>query len=273
MDELKADCRRCFGLCCVVPGFGASADFAIDKPAGTPCPNLSTNFGCGIHAQLRPMGFAGCTAYDCFGAGQQISQVTFAGRDWRQAPDQAPAMFATFEVMRQLHELSWYLTEALALPAAAPVLAELTGALADTRALTAAPAAALLALDLAGHCRPIDALLQRVSELVRAGMGCENNQKHYRRRDLIGADLAAADLRGADLRAALLIGADLRRAELAGADLIGADLRAADLRGTDLRGCLFLTQAQLNSARGDQHTRLPARLDRPAHWTAGPASQ
>jgi hypothetical protein len=31
---LRADCERCFGLCCVAPAFAASADFAIDKDAG-----------------------------------------------------------------------------------------------------------------------------------------------------------------------------------------------------------------------------------------------
>ncbi len=37
--DLRADCGRCAGLCCVAPAFTASADFAIDKPAGQPCPN------------------------------------------------------------------------------------------------------------------------------------------------------------------------------------------------------------------------------------------
>jgi hypothetical protein len=50
---LRADCEQCFGLCCVVPAFAASADFAIDKDAGQPCPHLSEDFRCGIHAQLR----------------------------------------------------------------------------------------------------------------------------------------------------------------------------------------------------------------------------
>ncbi|HEY3438708.1 MAG TPA: pentapeptide repeat-containing protein, partial [Actinotalea sp.] len=36
--ELVADCSRCAGLCCVVPAFVRSADFAITKPAQTPCP-------------------------------------------------------------------------------------------------------------------------------------------------------------------------------------------------------------------------------------------
>ena len=82
MTELRADCTQCFALCCMVPAFAASADFALDKPAGHPCPHLHPDSRCGIHAELRPRGFAGCAAYDCFGAGQRVSQVT-VGRDWR----------------------------------------------------------------------------------------------------------------------------------------------------------------------------------------------
>ena len=85
-DALRADCSRCFALCCVAPAFAASADFAIDKPAGHPCPNLQEeDFRCGIHDRLRERGFPGCTVFDCFGAGQQVAQVTFGGRDLRRA--------------------------------------------------------------------------------------------------------------------------------------------------------------------------------------------
>ena len=81
--ELQADCAQCFGLCCVALPFAASADFAIDKAAGSPCRNLRTDYRCGIHTELRQRGFNGCTVYDCFGAGQKVSQVTFGGADWR----------------------------------------------------------------------------------------------------------------------------------------------------------------------------------------------
>ncbi len=84
--ELRGDCQRCFGLCCVALPFAASADFAVGKDAGTPCRNLQDDHRCGIHARLRQTGFTGCTVYDCFGAGQQVSQVTFGGRDWRSGP-------------------------------------------------------------------------------------------------------------------------------------------------------------------------------------------
>ena len=61
--------------------------------------------------------------------------------------------------------------------------------------------------------------------------------------------------------AANLIGADLRLA-----DLIGADLRDADLSGANLTGCIFLTQAQVNSAKGNKDTKLPRYLNVPSHW-------
>ena len=260
--ELRADCERCFGLCCVAPAFSASADFAIDKAAGEPCPNLGPAFGCGIHASLRAKGFPGCTAYYCFGAGQHIAQVTFAGRSWRDAPETADAMFRAFAVMRALHELLWHVVEALGIEAAASLRPDLTSVRDRLAACTAEPAESLLALDVGTVRSETNAVLLRVSEQARAGL----DGADHRGADLVGADLRRADLRGANLRGALLLGADLRHADLSAADVTGADLRAADLRGADLGTTLFLTQAQLDAARGDAATRRPSTRDRPDHW-------
>ncbi|MFF3981739.1 pentapeptide repeat-containing protein [Streptomyces sp. NPDC001828] len=261
---LVSDCGRCFGLCCVSLAYSASADFAIDKPAGRPCPNLQQDFRCGIHRELRGRGFQGCTVYDCFGAGQKVSQETFQGRDWRAAPETAASMFEVFPVMRQLHELLWYVTEALALAKARPVHAELSAALQETEALTALDPQALADLDVPGHRDKVNQLLLRASELARAGY--PGKKKDRRGADLMGARLKGADLRGANLRGAFLIAADLRGADLRLADLIGADFRDARLSGADLTEALFLTQAQLNAAKGDATTRLPPSLVRPTHW-------
>ncbi|GLY09691.1 hypothetical protein Bbad01_09070 [Bacillus badius] len=73
---------------------------------------------------------------------------------------------------------------------------------------------------------------------------------------------------GTDLRGALLIAADLREADLRATDLIGADLRDADLSRADLRGSIFLTQAQINTAKGSLNTKLPLALIHPPHWFA-----
>ncbi|MCX5262821.1 pentapeptide repeat-containing protein [Streptomyces sp. NBC_00199] len=263
---LRGDCANCFGLCCVALPFARSADFAIDKPAGTPCPNLGEDHRCGIHARLRERGFTGCTVYDCFGAGQKVSQVTFGGRDRSSAsPAEARRMNEVFPVVRQLHELLWYLAEALGLPAARPVHADLRRSLARTEELTLLPPAELVALDVGAHRRDVDVLLRRTSELVRADVG--GRRKERRGADLVGARLKGADLHGANLRGALLIAADLTGADLRRADMIGADLRDADLTDADLTGAFFLTQPQLNAARGSAGTRVPGSLARPVHWT------
>ncbi|MEU6432322.1 pentapeptide repeat-containing protein [Microbispora sp. NPDC046973] len=266
---MRADCANCFGLCCVALPFAASADFAISKDAGRACPNLRDDFRCGIHARLRESGFPGCTVYDCFGAGQKVSQVTF-GRSWRDEPGTAARMFEVFPVVRHLHELLWYLDEAMSLPAAGPIHAELRGAYEETERLTLGTPDDLLGVDVAAHREKVNVLLLRTSELVRASAG--GRAPDRRGADLIGARLRKADLRGANLRGAYLIGADLRGADLRGADLIGADLRGADLGGADLTGSVFLTQAQVNAARGDDATKLPPALTRPAHWS-GPQAR
>ncbi|QNE73343.1 pentapeptide repeat-containing protein [Streptomyces finlayi] len=264
---LRSDCANCFGLCCVALTLTASADFAINKEAGEPCRNLGDDFRCGIHTRLRSEGFSGCTVYDCFGAGQKVSQETYRGRDWRREPGTAQQMFQVFPVMRQLHELLWYLTEALTLPAAKSLHSEIGRALDATERLTERPAGTLAELDVSAHRDAVAVLLLRTSELVRA-TAPRRKRRNHRGADLIGARLRGADLRGADLRGAYLIAADLSGADLRLADLIGADFRDADLAGADLTGSLFLTQAQLNAAKGDTATRLPPSLTRPSHWAA-----
>ncbi|HEV2778788.1 MAG TPA: pentapeptide repeat-containing protein [Actinophytocola sp.] len=266
LSSLRADCPNCFGLCCVATTFRASADFAIDKPAGQACPNLRPDFLCGIHDRLRERGFAGCTVFDCFGAGQKVAQETFGGRDWRAAPQTAGRMFAVFGTMRRLHELLWYLTEALTLGPAATLHTELRRTLDEIERRTREPAETLERLDVSAYRRDIGTLLRHASSLARAGAPRESVD--FSRADLIGKDLRGADLHGANLHGALLIGADLAGADLRLADLLGADLRATKLAGADLSTAIFLTQSQLDAATGDRATTLPRSLRRPAHWAS-----
>ncbi len=262
--DLQANCEKCFALCCIVPAFAISADFAINKKAGQACPNLQTNFRCSIHTHLRKQGFRGCTVYDCFGAGQKVSQITFDGQDWRQSPQIAKTMFEVFPIMRDLHELLWYLSEALTLKAAAPIYDEINRALNEIEHLTFNSPEALTQLDINAHRQAVNALLLKASELARAEV--PHKKKDHRGADLIGSKLKGADLRGANLRGAYLIGADLRGADLRIADLTGADLRDADLRGANLSESIFLIQSQLDAAKGDTRTKLPPSLTHPAHW-------
>jgi hypothetical protein len=260
---LRADCSRCAALCCVAPAFAASADFAVDKPAGVPCPQLRDDLGCSIHERLRDVGMPGCAVFDCFGAGQELVQRTFAGRSWRDSPETAAEVFAVFPVVRQLKELLWYLAEARARLDPGPLRDEVERVQRSTEAQVVAPSDELAALDAPAHRRQVGPLLDRVSSAVRAG----SRTRDRRGADLVGRDLRRTVLRGGSLRGAYLIGADLRGADLSCTDLLGADLRAADVRGADLADSLFLTQPQVDAAVGDGATSLPVALARPRHWT------
>jgi hypothetical protein len=256
--DLRADCASCAGLCCVVPAFSVSADFALDKPAGVACPHLATDFGCEIHEELPERGFRGCTVYDCFGAGQRVV-AAHAGRV--DDPAVRRAMFADFEVVERLHELLWYLDAALVLVgahrSATPLRDEVEG-LRDAveHAAAGAEVAAVTRLQ-----ERADVLLGEVSSLVRRPAGID-----LRGHDLAGQDLRQHDLDAGSLRGAVLIGADLRGLTLADTDLLGADVRRADASGADLRGALFLTQSQVNALRGDEATLLPETVLRPSHY-------
>lgn len=269
-DRLRPDCARCFGLCCVAPAFAVSADFAIDKHAGQPCPHLAGDFRCAIHARLCPEGFPGCAAYDCFGAGQQVAQVTFAGEDWRGSPERAALMFRVFGVMRQLHELLWHVAQALAMPEAAPVHDALAAVGVSTLCLTRGTPEEIAALDAGAHHQAVNTVLRQAGELARSVEGAAGPD--HRGEDLSGRDLRRAALRGASMRGARLIGADLRRVDLSRADLTGADLRGARVGGALVAQALFLTQSQLDTALGDAATIIPPGLTRPARWpqSSGP---
>ncbi|WP_353707557.1 pentapeptide repeat-containing protein [Cellulosimicrobium sp. ES-005] len=267
---LRSDCSRCTGLCCVGLHLVRSADFAIDKPAGDPCPHLRDDFGCGIHARLRESGFPGCVAYDCLGAGQRVTASVRSAHDgatWRDDPAAARDAFAALPVVTQLQELLWYLAEVLSLPAAAPVHDDARRALDRTAPLADLAPADLLALDVGAVRRDVGPLVDRASVLVRdaarhgtsrrppgaAGAGSRSARSRGRTE---GHGPAAAPPAAVGHR---VPGAGVRRRLRPGADLVGADLRGLDLTGSDLRGALLLG-ADLRGSRLDAVDLLGADL-------------
>lgn len=266
--SLQADCQSCFGLCCNALNIVASSDFAINKPAGTPCPNLQDNYSCHIHSQLRETGFKGCTVFDCLGAGQQVSQVTFHGQDWRQSREHADKMFRVFPIMEQLYEMIAYVAEALSYQVDNMLYEQLIAQLKHLQQTIAQDADTLLALDMVAIRMPINALLLQTSEQIRqhSVKGKASRNLNQRGANWMGKNLKGKDLRATDLRGSYLIAANLQDANLQGVDFIGADLRDTNLRGADLSTSLFLTQMQINAAQGDRSTKLPSYIKRPAHW-------
>ncbi|KOA20147.1 pentapeptide repeats (8 copies) [Clostridium homopropionicum DSM 5847] len=272
LKKLRIDCQKCFGLCCIALYFSASEGFPTDKEAGKPCINLQHDFRCSVHKNLRNTGLKGCTAYDCFGAGQKVSQITFNGKNWRQVPELARQMFESFLIMRQLHEMLWYLSEALNLHSSRELSNNISSMILETEHLTALNPNSLQELDLTAHRTKVNSLLLQTSDMIRSKYHSNQNNPSKQLKPLakginfFGADLRKTNLIGASLRGAYLIAANFKGCDLSGADLIGADLRDADLSGANLTNCIFLTQAQINTAKGDSKTKLPSSLIRPAYW-------
>lgn len=166
-ESLRANCERCFALCCMATTLEKSAEFAIDKPANRACPNLRADFRCSIHSRLRQRGFAGCTEFECYGAGQKVSQHTFGGRDWRSEPDLLPLMSLVFRVQWQLHLSLHYLSKALEQLDDADLHSEVSAMISEITALTMAEPETLKEVDVLAHKQALHALLWKVSQSVR----------------------------------------------------------------------------------------------------------
>lgn len=270
-ESLKIDCEKCFGFCCVALYFSKTEGFPIDKIAGKPCINLKGDFKCSVHKNLKEKGLKGCIHYDCFGAGQKVAQIIYKGQDWKNNKENSKNMFDVFLNIYKLHEMLWYLTEAFRIQPDEKMKKEIIDMINYTDKLTRLDSESIMQIDIVIHRSKINKLLLKTSEMLRGKV--EKDKKNTLKKKLIagrvnfmGKDLKKSNLRGENLSGAFLIAADLRGVDLSFTDLIGADLRDADIRGADLSNSIFLTQAQINSAKGDRDTKLPTSLVRPSSW-------
>jgi hypothetical protein len=116
--ELQSDCQSCVGLCCVALSFSRADGFGHDKTAGEACHYLASDFRCSIHARREDLGYDGCEAFECLGAGQRAT-ATFATQNWRRDPAIARRLHARFSLLTRLQEMRQALmtAEDLDLPA------------------------------------------------------------------------------------------------------------------------------------------------------------
>lgn len=270
-ESLKVDCEKCFGFCCVALYFSKAEGFPIDKIAGKPCINLKDDFKCSVHSNLKKKGFKGCIHYDCFGAGQKVAQINYKGQDWKKNKESSKKMFDVFLNVYRLHEMLWYLTEAFRIQSDEEIKKEIIDMIDSTNKLTRLDSYSIMKIDIIVHRSKVNKLLLKTSESIRSKI--KKDKKDILKKKLIagranfmGKDLRKYNLIGENLSESFLIAADLRGVDLSFTDLIGADLRDTDIRGADLSNSIFITQAQINSAKGDDNTGLPISLVRPSSW-------
>jgi hypothetical protein len=88
--------------------------FRVDKPPEVPCTHLNAQQRCRIHSARSAWGYAACAGFDCFGAGQWITQRLFKGASWKDSPDTARRMFDAYRYFVPRFEAAAMLEAALA---------------------------------------------------------------------------------------------------------------------------------------------------------------
>ncbi|WP_246213135.1 pentapeptide repeat-containing protein [Aminipila butyrica] len=236
--------------------------FPANKEAGIPCQYLRPDFRCDIHTTLKSKNLRGCLAYDCFGAGQKVTQNCFPIVDWKSNSNHGSKIFQVFQIVFQLHQMEWYLIEALSLPAAEALESDIKSLIWENERLTGLPAEEILHLDMESYRTDVNKILKQVSHIMAV------NAKGKIDRDYFAQNFKHANLNHKDFSMALLIAADLEGCSLQGTNFLGADMRDTNIKNTDLSTSIFLTQMQINGARGNSKTILPAGISRPASWSA-----
>ena len=133
-------------------------------------------------------------------------------------------------------------------------------------------------LDTFTDCREAAAQLEGANLAAAHLEGANLEEANLMYANLRGAHLEGANLEEANLEEANLEEANLEEANLEEANLEEANLAGASLESPDFAGRVMWwggtkpTQEQVNKAWGDEKTRLPARLTRPAHWSKATTS-
>lgn len=261
--SLKIDCKKCSGLCCTALYFSKTEGFPNDKPAGKPCTNLMSDYGCAVHNKLMQYNLKGCMAFDCLGAGQKVTSDIYGGVSWKNQPERAEEIFRVFLAVWQLHQMVWYLAEAAAIVPAEELADQITALIGEYQNMTALLPMEILQIDIEEYRTRVNKILKKAGELVVQSVAPGKTDK---RSDNMGRNFKKANLNGRDFSMSLLIAANLEGCSLYGTNFLGADMRDTNIQNADLRESLFLTQAQVNAARGNEHTKLPDTLSRPIAW-------
>jgi uncharacterized protein YjbI with pentapeptide repeats len=88
-------------------------------------------------------------------------------------------------------------------------------------------------------------------------------------REIVHANLTETNWHGTSLKRAKLCKADFRGSKLIATAFDEADVTGTDFSGVDLSEVKGLTQDQVNSAKGNNATKLPPGMAEPSRWTGG----
>ena len=170
----------------------------------------------------------GCIGYDCFGAGQQVTQSIYFGQTWQSMPEQAKEIFDVFIVVFQLYQIRYFLLESLTILPAQVLKSGIKALIEENEMVCNCEPQNIILFNMENYRSRVNVLLKQVCGLFQKSLRSENKK--------------------------------------CPSDFLGRDFRNKDMRGLDLRDAVFLSQGQINSAKGNRNTKLPQYLEYPITW-------
>ena len=261
-DRFISDCSRCSGLCCIALYCFKSDGFPQNKPVGKPCINLMDNFKCRIHNDLERMGMRGCIGYDCFGAGQYLTEEVYSGVTWQTQPERVKEICDLYMFMYRMFQLRFFLYESKKLASSETLLPEINQLLQENDEICRLPIQEMLPYPIDAYQDKVNHVLKKSCVELNKFLGVKNStETNFLNRNFKGKNLS-----GFDFNMKPLIASNFQNCNFKGATFIGTDTRDANFDGADLREAVFLSQGQINAAKGSRRTKLPKHLKYPVTW-------
>ena len=260
--RLVSDCSRCSGLCCIALYCFKSDGFPQNKPIGKPCINLMDNFKCRIHNDLENKGMKGCIGYDCFGAGQYLTEDVYCGVTWKTQLERVKEICDLYMLIYRMFQLRFFLYESKKLASSEILLPEIEQLLKENDVICKQSIEEMLQYPIDSYQDKVNHILKKSCVELNKFLGViKGTETNFLNRNVRGKNLS-----GFDFNMKSLIASDFRDCKFKGATFIGTDTRDANFDGADLREAVFLSQGQVNAAKGSRRTKLPKHLKYPVTW-------
>lgn len=263
LEKLKIDCSKCSGLCCTALFFSKIDGFPENKVAGKPCIKLKNDYYCKIHNELEKRNMKGCMSYDCFGAGQHVTQCIYKGETWQTSKEHSQEIFDVFIITFQLYQIRYFLEESILVISAKELRNDIEKLINEDETICNSTPQNIINFDIKSYRNRVNSILKQVSASI---LKCFKNSANGKLTDFLGRSFKKRDMSGLDLSMKLLIATNFDSCKFDGTIFLGADTRDTNFSNADLREAVFLTQGQINSAKGNRSTKLPNHLDYSVTW-------
>ncbi|RXI51856.1 hypothetical protein DP131_13935 [Clostridium tetani] len=205
----------------------------------------------------------GCIGYDCFGAGQYVTQNIYKGETWRTSQKQAKEIFDIFVIIFQLYQIRYFLEESKIVIPAKELWSDIQDLINENEDLCNSTRQSILDIDIESYRSKVNIILKQICDYI---MRCSKRSDNKGVREFLGRNFKKRDMSGLDLSMKLLIATNFDGCIFDGTVFLGADTRDTNFSNADLREAVFLTQGQINSSKGNRNTKLPKHLDYPVTW-------